>query len=106
MGGFLYNGCGAADTVKKLKLLRMEHCQICNKEREFHLAEVRMKIHVLWIPTIPVDRKYGIVCAGCKQGYIISEELMHRMMISDNATCSAIFDAVMHRSASSNDSEA
>lgn len=96
MGGVLINGCGAVDTFKKLMLLKTEMCPNCRKVREFYLVRVTMKIHVLFIPTIPLNTKYGIVCSKCKTGRYISEAQMRQFMSADDATRALLYDAVMH----------
>ena len=96
MGGFLFNGCGAADTFSKLRLLKTDMCPNCRKEREFYLVKVRMKIHVVFIPTVPLSTKYGIVCSKCKTGVYISEEQMRQIMSADDETKVLLYEAIMH----------
>lgn len=96
MGGFLFNGCGAADTFSRLRLLKTDMCPNCRKEREFYLVKVRMKIHVVFIPTVPLNTKYGIVCSKCKTGVYISEEQMRQMMSADDETKVRLYEAIMH----------
>ena len=96
MGGFLFNGCGAADTFSKLRLLKTDMCPNCRKEREFYLVKVRMKIHVVFIPTVPLSTKYGIVCSKCKTGVYISEEQMRQIMSADDETKVLLYEASMH----------
>lgn len=96
MGGVLYNGCGAADTVSKLKPLKTDMCTSCKAERTFYLARINLKIHVFFIPTIPLNKKYGIVCSKCKTGCYITEEQMRQFMIADEKETSLLFDTIMH----------
>lgn len=96
MGGFLVNGCGAADTVHKLKLLKTEYCPSCGKTQDFYLAKVSMKIHVIYIPTIPLKTRYGIVCNKCKSVTYVTEVQMQQLMNADDASRILLFDAIMH----------
>ena len=74
MGGFLINGCGASDSYYKIKDVAHSFCPSCNAMRTFALMELRMKIRVLWIPTVPISKKYAVVCPVCKSGYYVDEQ--------------------------------
>ena len=74
MGGFLINGCGASDSYYKIKDVAHAFCPSCNAMRTFALMELRMKIRVLWIPTVPISKKYAVVCPVCKSGYYVDEQ--------------------------------
>lgn len=96
MGGFLLNGCGVADSVSKLRLLKTEHCSTCGKACDFYLAKIKLKIHIAFIPTISLNTKYGIVCAKCKTGNYITEEQMRELTNADEESKVLLFDAIMH----------
>lgn len=96
MGGFQLDGCGAADSVSKLRLLKAERCSACGKECDFYLARIRPKIYIAFIPKIPPNKKYGIVCAKCKTGTYITEEQMKDLMNADEESKVLLFDAIMH----------
>lgn len=74
MGGVLVNGCGAADSYYKIKDLGAAYCNSCKKIQPMALMEVKMKIQVLWIPTVPISTKYAVTCAVCKNGYYVNEQ--------------------------------
>lgn len=74
MGGFMVNGCGAADSFYKIKDLGTFQCPHCNQLRTYSLMEVKMKIRVLYIPTVSVNTKYAVACASCKNGYYVNEK--------------------------------
>lgn len=74
MAGFTINGCGASDSYRTLKDLRVERCASCRKDTMHSLMELKMKIRVLYIPTIPIKTRYAVVCTRCKNGYYVSQE--------------------------------
>lgn len=76
MAGVLVNGCGASDSYYKIKDLGMAQCSNCKKMRPFALMELRMKIRILWIPTVPISKKYAVTCTACKNGYYVDEQQM------------------------------
>lgn len=99
MGGFLLNGCGAADTFQKLKLLKTDDCPTCQRKQQFYLAKVRMKIHVVYIPTVPLSTKYAIICDQCKTGRFVSKEQMEQLLRANEAEVLTLYDAIMNGSA-------
>ena len=74
MGGFTINGCGAADSFKKMKYLGTSYCASCSRETETYLCQVNRKINVFYIPTITLKSSYGVICWKCKQGHYVSQE--------------------------------
>lgn len=82
MAGFLINGCGAADSYYKLKSVGEAYCPCCRKQKPWELAMLKMKIRVVFIPTVSVSTKYAVMCSGCRQGYYVSEE--QKKFILDN----------------------
>ena len=82
MAGFLINGCGAADSYYKLKSVGEAYCSCCRKQKPWELAMLKMKIRVVFIPTVSVSTKYAVMCSGCRQGYYVSEE--QKKFILDN----------------------
>lgn len=82
MAGFLINGCGAADSYYKLKGVGEAYCPRCRKQKPWELAMLKMKIRVVFIPTVSVSTKYAVMCSGCRQGYYVSEE--QKKFILDN----------------------
>lgn len=80
MAGFTFNGCGASDSYYPIKFIEERHCNVCNAQTSFSLMELRMKIRVLFIPTVTVNTKYAIVCEKCKNGFYISEEQKNGIM--------------------------
>ncbi len=95
MGGVLINGCGAAEKNELMRFLKTDYCPYCHKEQDFYVSKIRMKIHVIYIPTIPVSTKYGIVCKKCKTGRYISKEQMQRLLACNSSECEKIYDEVM-----------
>lgn len=77
MAGILVNGCGASDSYYKIKDLGMAYCSTCRKMRPFALMELKMKIRVFWIPTVPISKKYAVTCTSCKNGYYVDEQQMN-----------------------------
>ena len=82
MAGFTFNGFGASDTYRTLKELKTAHCNSCRKETTFALMELKMKIRLLYIPTVSIGTKYAVVCTRCKNGYYVDER--QRQFILDN----------------------
>ncbi|MBQ1257726.1 MAG: zinc-ribbon domain-containing protein [Clostridia bacterium] len=80
MGGFLFNGCGVADKFKKVKSLGEHDCPHCGKYKEFHLCEVRRKIHVCYIPTFSIKNSYAVMCSHCDNGKFVSEVWAHTLL--------------------------
>lgn len=74
MGGFTINGFGAADSYYPLKELGTAHCPYCNAHRHYSLMELKMKIRVLFIPTVSIGTKYAVACTQCQNGYYVEEE--------------------------------
>lgn len=74
MGGFMINGCGAADSFYPIQDFGMFHCNSCKKPQVFSLMEVKRKIRVFFVPTVSVNRKYAVACKKCKTGRYITEE--------------------------------
>lgn len=74
MAGFLINGCGASDSYYKLKDLKVAHCPHCREQTLWEVAMLKMKIRVVFIPTVPISTKYAVMCSCCRQGYYITEE--------------------------------
>ncbi len=85
MGGFMINGCGAADSYYQLKFLETRQCSCCKKPRSFSLMELKMKIRVIFIPTVTINKRYAIVCESCKNGFFVEEAqkdaIMHGTLI-------------------------
>lgn len=73
MAGFTINGFGASDSYYVLKGLRTAHCSYCGKETQWALMELKMKIRLLYIPTVSVGKKYAVACSKCKNGYYVDE---------------------------------
>ncbi len=80
MAGFTYNGFGAADSYYPLKSIGTFYCPHCRKERSFALMELRMKVRLLYIPTVTVNTKYAIVCEKCKEGYYVEESVKNDIL--------------------------
>lgn len=73
MAGFTINGFGASDSYYVLKGLQAAHCPNCRKETQWALMELKMKIRLLYIPTVSVGTKYAVACSKCKNGYYVDE---------------------------------
>ena len=82
MAGFTLNGFGASDTYHTLKELKTAHCNACKRETTFALMELKMKIRLLYIPTVSIGTKYAVVCTRCKNGYYVDER--QKQFILDN----------------------
>lgn len=82
MAGFTINGFGASDSYRTLKDLKTSHCFSCRRDTMFALMELKMRIRLLYIPTVPIGTKYAVVCTRCKNGYYVNEE--QRNFILDN----------------------
>lgn len=80
MGGFLFNGCGVADKFKKIKALGEHECPHCGKYKEFHLCEVKRKVHVFFIPTVSYRNSYAVMCSYCDNGKYVSPEWAHTLL--------------------------
>lgn len=85
MGGFLFNGCGVADKFKKVKSLGEHECPHCGKYKEFHLCEVKRKIHVFYIPTLSCSNSYAVMCSHCDNGKYVPEEWAHALLTAPGA---------------------
>lgn len=85
MGGFMINGCGAADSYYKLKDLPHLNCAGC-KNKTLALMELRRKVRVLYIPTVTLNTKYAVVCPSCKNGYYVNEE-QKNYILNNPAEC-------------------
>lgn len=82
MAGFTINGFGASDSYRTLKELKTARCASCKRDTMFALMELKMRIRLLYIPTVPIGTKYAVVCTRCKNGYYVNEE--QRNFILDN----------------------
>lgn len=82
MAGFTFNGFGASDTYHTLKELKVARCNSCGKEAMFSLMELKMRIRLLYIPTVSVGTKYAVVCTRCKNGYYVDDR--QKQFILDN----------------------
>lgn len=91
MAGFTINGFGASDTYHTLKELKTAHCRTCNRETMFSLMELKMKIRLLYIPTVSVGTKYAIACTKCKNGFYVSEE--QKNFVLDNPASKICIEA-------------
>lgn len=74
MGGFTINGFGAADSYYPIRPIGEFYCSDCKKNKPFSLMELRMKIRVLFIPTVTINTKYAVVCEHCHSGYYVDEQ--------------------------------
>lgn len=82
MGGFTVNGLGAKDYFKKLKYLGEHECPFCHSLAQMNLEKSTFKVALFYIPTIPLKKEqYSIMCKKCGHGRIISENMMHRLML-------------------------
>lgn len=91
MAGFTINGFGASDTYHTLKELKTAHCRTCKRETMFSLMELKMKIRLLYIPTVSVGTKYAIACTKCKNGFYVSEE--QKNFVLDNPASKVCIEA-------------
>ncbi len=73
MGGFMIDGCGVADSFYPISDVGTFYCNCCRKEQPFKLMEVKMKIRVFFVPTVPIKTKWAIACHKCKTGFYIKE---------------------------------
>ena len=80
MGGMLIDGCGASDSYYKLKDVTKAYCRTCGREQMFALMQLKMKIRVFWIPTVPINTKYAVVCPVCKNGYLVDESQKNEIL--------------------------
>lgn len=94
MGGFMFNGCGAADSYYLLKSLSGHTCRSCGK-KDYALMELKRKIRVLYIPTIPINTKYAVVCPRCKEGYYVSEAQKDYILRNDSSCVEVVSDGVV-----------
>lgn len=94
MGGFMFNGCGAADSYYLLKSLPGHPCELCGK-KDYALMELKRKIRVFYIPTVPINTKYGIVCPKCKRGYYVSEAQKDYILKNDPSCVEVVSDGVI-----------
>lgn len=86
MGGVLINGCGAKDYFTKMKYLGERTCPHCKQTTSFYLERAKMKVTVLFIPTVSIKERYAIMCGKCGQRNYIKEEEMHRIMAGQAVT--------------------
>lgn len=91
MAGFTLNGFGASDSYYPLKELKMAHCRVCGRDTQFSLMELKMKIRLLYIPTVSVGTKYAVVCTRCKNGFYVSQD--QRDFILNNPVSKVSIDA-------------
>lgn len=80
MGGMLIDGCGASDSYYKLKDVTKAYCRTCGREQMFALMQLKMKIRVFWIPTVPINTKYAVVCPVCKNGVLVDESQKNEIL--------------------------
>ena len=96
MGGVLINGCGAADSYYVLKMLPNHPCISCGKS-DYALMEVKMKIRVFFIPTVPIKTRYGVICPKCKNGYYVTEEQKNYILRADPSCVEVTSDGAIIR---------
>ena len=80
MGGFRVNGCGAVDYFTKMKYLGNYMCPNCKVITPFYLEKGKFKISVLWIPTVTLKERYGIMCALCQNGKWIEDAEAYKLL--------------------------
>ena len=80
MGGFMINGIGAADSYYPITNVGTFYCKDCRKEQAFQLMELKMKIRILYIPTVSINTKYAVVCPKCKTGYYVEEQVKNNIV--------------------------
>ena len=73
MGGFMINGIGAADSFYPIKTIGRFQCPSCRCEQSFALMTVKLKVRVVFIPTVTLNTKYAVACENCKSGFYIEE---------------------------------
>lgn len=74
MGGFTFNGFGAAESFYPIRGVGTHFCRVCKKDQPWSVMEARMKIKLLYIPTLTVNTKYVVACDKCKNGYYIEKQ--------------------------------
>jgi len=84
MAGFTFNGIGASDSYYMLKELPGHLCRSCKKS-DMAVMELRMKVRIVYIPTITLYKKYAVVCPKCKEGFYISEEQKNYLLNHDSS---------------------
>lgn len=94
MGGFMINGCGAADSYYLLKSLPGHTCRLCRKN-DYALMELKRKIRVLYIPTVSLSTKYAVVCPKCKEGYYVSDAQKDFILRNDPSCVEIVSDGVV-----------
>ena len=80
MGGLQVDGFGARDYFKKIKYLGDHMCPICKCATPHYLENGKMKVTLLWIPTITVKERYAIMCDKCEQGNWIENDEALKIM--------------------------
>ena len=84
MAGFTFNGIGASDSYYMLKELPGHLCRCCKKS-DMAVMELRMKVRIVYIPTITLYKKYAVVCPKCKEGFYITEEQKNYLLNHDSS---------------------
>lgn len=74
MGGFTFNGFGAAESFYPIRGVGTHFCRVCKKDQPWSVMEARMKIRLLYIPTLTVNTKYVVACDKCKNGYYVEKQ--------------------------------
>ncbi len=85
MAGFMFNGFGAADSYYTIKELPGLQCQRCNKA-DMALMELRMKIRIVYIPTLTIGKKYAVCCPKCKEGFYV-DDAQRTFILNHDASC-------------------
>ncbi|MEY8337148.1 zinc ribbon domain-containing protein [Lachnospiraceae bacterium 62-35] len=86
MAGFLLNGCGASDSYYKIKDLHQARCKCCRRETSWALMELKMKIRIVYIPTVPIRTKYAVICTACKTGFYV-DDAQRRFILDHPSSC-------------------
>lgn len=82
MGGFLFNGCGASDSYKKVMDIKQAYCRFCKKVQMFGLYELDRKIRIVYIPTITTSRKCAVICPKCKNGVYVEDAMRDAILMN------------------------
>ncbi len=73
MGGFTVNGFGAGESFYPIRGVGVHFCTYCNKKQPWSVMEARMKIKLLYIPTVTIKTKFVVACDICKNGFYIDQ---------------------------------